>query len=149
MAAPVEARGGEVRVGAPVREIVVDPASGRVQKLRLGDGSEVVADAYVSAAPVDISLGVLTISDRASAGAYDDLSGPEIVACMSEYAEKAGGGGWRLHAVFNPADLPQGFTAEQVRAHRGAGGSRWLFLTSHVHATCGLRVIACGGSQDD
>ena len=59
------------------------------------------------------------------------------------------GGGWRLHAVFNPADLPQGFTAEQVRAHRGAGGSRWLFLTSHVHATCGLRVIACGGSQDD
>ena len=54
MAAHVEARGGEVRVGAPVREIVVDPASGRVQKLRLGDGSEVVADAYVSAAPVDI-----------------------------------------------------------------------------------------------
>ena len=28
MAAHVEARGGEVRVGAPVREIVVDPASG-------------------------------------------------------------------------------------------------------------------------
>ena len=54
MAAHVEARGGEVRVGAPVREIVVDPASGRVEKLRLGDGSEVVADAYVSAAPVDI-----------------------------------------------------------------------------------------------
>ena len=54
MAAHVEARGGEVRVGAPVREIVVDPASGRVQKLRLGDGSEVVADMYVSAAPVDI-----------------------------------------------------------------------------------------------
>ena len=54
MAAHVEARGGEVRVGAPVREIVVGPASGRVQKLRLGDGSEVVADMYVSAAPVDI-----------------------------------------------------------------------------------------------
>ena len=29
---------------------------------------------------------------------------------------RGSGGGWRLHAVFNLADLPPGFTAEQARA---------------------------------
>ena len=32
---------------------------------------------------------------------------------------RGGGGGWRLHAVFNLADLPPGFTAEQATAPAG------------------------------
>ena len=32
---------------------------------------------------------------------------------------RGGGGGWRLHAVFNLADLPPGFTAEQAMAPAG------------------------------
>lgn len=50
----VEARGGQVKLNAPVAEIVVDEATGGVAGLRLADGELVVADEYVSAAPVDV-----------------------------------------------------------------------------------------------
>ena len=45
---------------------------------------------------VDVRLGVLTVSDRASAGVYADASGPEVRACMQEYAAGGGAGCWRL-----------------------------------------------------
>ena len=31
-----------------------------------------------------IRIGIVTVSDRASRGAYEDLSGPAIVACLKE-----------------------------------------------------------------
>jgi 15-cis-phytoene desaturase len=52
----VEARGGQVRTGCPVQEIVtVDGAEGSpVKHLLLRSGEIIVADEYVSAMPVDI-----------------------------------------------------------------------------------------------
>jgi len=49
----IEARGGEVRLGCPVRQIRL-AEDGSVRALALGDGTEVEADCYVSAAPVDV-----------------------------------------------------------------------------------------------
>ena len=47
-------------------------------------------------APVEIRLGVLTVSDRASKGEYADLSGPEIESCMAGFAATPHGSQWRL-----------------------------------------------------
>jgi 15-cis-phytoene desaturase len=49
----IEARGGQVRTGSPVKEIVT-AEDGTVTCLRMRDGSEVTADMYVSAMPVDV-----------------------------------------------------------------------------------------------
>jgi len=54
MAEHIKARGGEVRVSAPIKEIVTDDADGTVKGLLLRDGSTVTADEYVSAVPCDI-----------------------------------------------------------------------------------------------
>lgn len=62
MQAHIEARGGKVLTGAPIRSInLVDEGdrttsggAAAVKSLTLADGTEVVADVYVSAAPVDI-----------------------------------------------------------------------------------------------
>jgi len=53
MKAHIEARGGEVRVGAPVHEILTD-ADGKVSGLAMRDGSTITADVYISAMPVDV-----------------------------------------------------------------------------------------------
>ena len=50
----IRARGGDVRCGAPLREIVVDDDTGSVRHLVLTGGEEVRADYYVSAMPVDV-----------------------------------------------------------------------------------------------
>mmetsp|Transcript_9544 Transcript_9544/g.16730 ORF Transcript_9544/g.16730 Transcript_9544/m.16730 type:complete len:343 (+) Transcript_9544:187-1215(+) len=41
-----------------------------------------------NAEPVNLKLGILTVSDRAFQKVYSDLSGPEIQACVVEFAEK-------------------------------------------------------------
>jgi len=46
--------------------------------------------------PVEIRLGVLTVSDRAARGEYADLSGPEIEKCMTDFAASPAGSAWRL-----------------------------------------------------
>jgi len=51
--AHIEARGGEVRLNAPVREILTKE-DGSIAGLQMRDGSVVEADCYVSAMPVDI-----------------------------------------------------------------------------------------------
>lgn len=56
-------------------------------------------------APVEIRLGILTVSDRAHAGTYDDLSGPEIDSCMRQHAAGPHGAQWRL-AVAARAIVP-------------------------------------------
>ena len=53
MKAHIEARGGEVRTSAPVKEILTNE-DGSVAGLQMRDGSVVEADMYVSAMPVDI-----------------------------------------------------------------------------------------------
>jgi len=49
----IESRGGEVRLNAPVKEILTNE-DGSVKGLSMRDGSVVEADMYVSAMPVDI-----------------------------------------------------------------------------------------------
>ena len=53
MKAHIEARGGEVRTSAPVKEILTN-ADGSCAGLAMRDGSTITADMYVSAMPVDI-----------------------------------------------------------------------------------------------
>ncbi|KAG8466085.1 hypothetical protein KFE25_005655 [Diacronema lutheri] len=50
----VRAAGGAVRLGCAVRQIELEPDGSRVAALVLDGGERVVADAYVSAAPVDV-----------------------------------------------------------------------------------------------
>jgi molybdopterin adenylyltransferase len=47
-------------------------------------------------ATIEIHLGVLTVSDRAHQGTYQDLSGPEVQRSMQAFAESAYGARWRL-----------------------------------------------------
>ena len=53
MKAHIEARGGEVKTSAPVKEILTND-DGTVAGLAMRDGTTVTADMYVSAMPVDI-----------------------------------------------------------------------------------------------
>jgi 15-cis-phytoene desaturase len=64
MVSHVEARGGAVLTGAPVREIVLDD-DGDVRHLLLGDGSTVEADYYISAVPCDVFQRLLPEAWRA------------------------------------------------------------------------------------
>ena len=50
----VRGNGGEVFKNSPIKEIVVGGPDNAVEKLILRDGTEVVADEYVSAMPVDV-----------------------------------------------------------------------------------------------
>lgn len=50
----IETRGGEVRTGVAVREIKTSGKTGEVTALRLSDGTELLADYYVSSVPVDV-----------------------------------------------------------------------------------------------
>lgn len=52
----IEARGGEVKLNAPVKAIVTDEkdGSGSVSHLLMRTGEKIVADEYISAMPVDI-----------------------------------------------------------------------------------------------
>ena len=49
----IEARGGKVITGAPIKEIVTND-DGTIQHLLLRSGEKIVADEYISAMPVDI-----------------------------------------------------------------------------------------------
>ena len=42
-----------------------------------------------------ITVGVITVSDRASQGSYDDLSGPVLKEAATKY-------GWEVFAEFTP-----------------------------------------------
>ena len=53
MKAHIEARGGEVRTSAPVKEILTNE-DGSVKGLQMRDGEVITADKYVSAMPVDV-----------------------------------------------------------------------------------------------
>ena len=50
-------------------------------------------------APVAIRLGILTVSDRASAGVYEDLGGPEVAAAVERFVASGAAPGCTLGAV--------------------------------------------------
>jgi len=49
--------------------------------------------------PVAIRLGVLTVSDRAAAGVYDDLGGPEVVRSLEEFVASGVAKGCTLEVI--------------------------------------------------
>ncbi len=76
---------------------------------------------------VAVRLAVLTVSDRASRGEYEDLSGPEIEACMREFASTEGGACWRLSVVDravvpDEGDMISSKLVEWSDADGGGGG---------------------------
>lgn len=87
-------------------------------------------------APVDIRLGVLTVSDRASKGEYADLSGPEIESCMGGFAATPSGTSWRLTVVQRlvvadeAADITQALTAWSEPSAGGGMAACNLILTT-------------------
>lgn len=90
--------------------------------------------------PVAISLGVLTVSDRAAQGAYADLSGPEIVSSMEAFAASPAGARWQLSTA-RKAVVPD--EAEHITAAlkawtaQGGGGG--------AGAPCNL-ILTTGGT---
>ena len=87
-------------------------------------------------APVEIRLGVLTVSDRASKGEYPDLSGPEIESCMAAFAATPDGGQWRLSVCQRLVvpdegdDITRALTAWSDAPAAGAAPSCNLILTT-------------------
>lgn len=63
---------------------------------------------------MEIQVGIITVSDRASKGEYDDLGGPAV-------AEAAGGYGWRvIEQVVAPDDKSEIQRAIRKLIHQGA-----------------------------
>ena len=94
-------------------------------------------------APVAISLGVLTVSDRASQGTYADLSGPEIVSSMEAFAASPAGARWQL-SVARKAVVPD--EAEHIAAALKAWTARGASAAATGTGTGGGGSGAGGGS---
>jgi 15-cis-phytoene desaturase len=54
MKAYIEARGGKVHTGTPLKAIEVDEVTGEIIAMQMRNGDRVVADEYISAMPVDV-----------------------------------------------------------------------------------------------
>ncbi len=98
------------------------------------------------AAPVAIRLGILTVSDRASEGAYADVSGPEIASTMQAFAASPAGAGWQL-AVTRTACVADEVDAIQreLRAWSERDPSDAAAATSEGGAPCNL-ILTTGGT---
>ena len=89
---------------------------------------------------VELNVGVLTVSDRASAGTYPDVSGPTVQACLAAHAQRHPGT-WRLRFVCS-AIVPD--EQDQIEATL----RQWTDLSgtgSAVRAHCNL-VLTTGGT---
>jgi len=80
MKAHIEARGGEVRVNAPVKEILTNE-DGSVKGLQMRDGSLITADKYVSAMPVDIVKRMMPVAwqNMPYFRQFDELEGIPVI----------------------------------------------------------------------
>jgi molybdopterin adenylyltransferase len=81
---------------------------------RVIKGGTLKAADPVKYVPYNMGIRVITLSDRAHAGEYQDLSGPRIVELLNEYFE---GKRWhpQIETVLLPDD-PEGLTTELNRA---------------------------------
>ena len=85
-------------------EVCCEPADALLANARGGDE----ARACRPGNGARVRLGVLTCSDRASAGEYEDLSGPSVIAATREYAAVSGS--------FTVVDVASATAADDVDA---------------------------------
>jgi 15-cis-phytoene desaturase len=80
MKAHIEARGGEVRLNSPVKEILTND-DGSCAGLLMRDGTTVTADKYVSAMPVDVfkRLTPMAWSTLPYFRQFDELEGIPVI----------------------------------------------------------------------
>lgn len=74
-----------IDASAALREVCCEPADALVACARRGDEARPPGGGGAR-----VRLGVLTCSDRASAGEYEDVSGPTVIAATREYAAVSG-----------------------------------------------------------
>jgi len=74
-----------IDASAALREVCCEPADALVACARRGDEAR-----RPGGGGARVRLGVLTCSDRASAGEYEDVSGPTVIAATREYAAVSG-----------------------------------------------------------
>ena len=98
--------GGLTPIDASVTasEVCCEPADALLANARGGDEACARRPGNVAR----VRLGVLTCSDRASAGEYEDLSGPSVIAAMREYAAVSGS--------FTVVDVASATAADDVDA---------------------------------
>ena len=88
-----------------------------------------------------LRLGVLTCSDRASAGEYEDLSGPSVIAATREYAAVSGS--------FTVVDVASATAADDVDAIRNRPRRPHLSMRSRLHhRRHGVRTARCHAGGD-
>ena len=87
---------------------------------------------------MQIQVGIITISDRASKGLYDDLGGPALKAAADAY-------GWRVLAEVARPGRQAGDPARRPRAD--CGGCH-LILTTGGTGVAAARRDARGGARD-
>jgi molybdopterin adenylyltransferase len=76
-----------------------ETAADMVARLSSSLGLGARSDAQQQLPVPEIRIGVITVSDRASQGVYEDLSGPEVRKCLQLFANATG-----LFAIVNPDD---------------------------------------------
>jgi len=118
---------------SPADELMAPPSelSG---KDRLSVSSRLALAPSVEVPPppglAELRVAVLTVSDRAAAGVYADISGAEVQRCLREYAASSGASCWDLRIV-STAVVPD--EAEQIsktlRAWADGGGVNVVLTT--------------------
>jgi gephyrin len=78
--------------------------------------------AFATSASVAINVTILTVSDRASAGVYEDLSGPRIQECLQLYSA-SNPGLWVLRVVHSQVVPDDRQAIADVLAHWSEPGS--------------------------
>jgi len=93
-----------INASAALSEVCCEPADALLACARRGDEARARPPGVVAR----VRLGVLTCSDRASAGEYEDVSGPTVIAATREYAAVSGS--------FTVVDVTSAVTADDVDA---------------------------------
>ena len=98
------------------------------------------------AAAVPIQLGILTVSDRASEGVYEDLSGPEIASCMEGFAASPAGSRWQL-ATSRRGIVPDDAAriTATLREWSAPAPREWSDAGAEAAAPCSL-ILTTGGT---
>jgi squalene-associated FAD-dependent desaturase len=112
--ATIEARGGEVRTRATVRELRLD--GGRIASARLNDGTEIAADAFVLAVPHTLVAGLLPASVVRAEAAFANLEKLAVSPITG------------VHLVFDRPVMREPFVVLLDRT------VQWVFNKSRLHS---------------